>query len=494
VFLKNGVWLSLFLLFVLGAQVFASGRTEEAEVQTQNDEWILCVTDFDLSSLPAEKKAIAGVITRKVVERLGTISFRLRISDEYAFYEESAWNRSRSAAAKALAAKQEERSLLIFRGDAQWRYRQNLARLDAEIEKLIDALEEADNNKPLINNEPVFNLTGANLELTFPASPGAGTENKFCTDQKADAMLVGSVTDFHGRYVVSLKLYTVYTHSFVWEDSVIFSHDDIDSAVDEITQKLMIVLSGNNHATITVTAQPEEALVLINRSFSGRGESSTMEYPAGRVTVTASAPEYESISFETDLSPGEHTQITISLRPVDYVDVEIDGFPMSGSVYNGALYLGESPLTLRLPANQMEYIELETPDSRKGTIVYLTPDNDDLSYSLSLRTFVPVKEGSVDRIRRMYYYAWGATWLTGIAAWISFYSYTSSNNAVVYQIGQAGTADPGFIESNSNMYYVTMGAAIAVGTAAAFSIVQMIRYLYTANRGSTPIVRPVVNK
>jgi len=484
VFLKSKILLSFLLLLTFNTLLYAGGRTEETEAQTQNDEWILCVTNFDLSTLPAEKMAIASVITRKVVERLGTISFRLRISEEYAYYEESAWNRSRSAAAKALAAKQEERSLLIFRGDSQWRYRQNLARLDAEIEKLVTALEEVDDNRPLINREPVFNLTRTNLDSSFPVPPRAGTESKFCADQRADAMLAGSVTDFHGRYVVSLKLYTIYTRSFVWEDSVIFSHDDLDSALDEITQKLMIALSGNNPATLTISAQPEETLVLINRSFTGRGESSSLEYPAGRVTITASAPEHESISFETDISPGEQIQITISLRPVDYIDIDIDGFPMSGSVYNGALYIGESPLTLRLPAGQMEYIELETVDSQKGTIVYRTPETG--NFSLSLRTEIPVEAGRVDRMRRLYYHAWGATWLSGIAAWIAYYSYLSSSNAV----NSGASYNTQLAENNMTLYYVSLGTAIAVGTAAVFDIIQMIRYLYTANRGSTPIVRP----
>jgi len=303
-------------------------------------------------------------------------------------------------------------------------------------------------------------------------------------------MLVGSVTDFHGRYVVSLKLYTVYTRSFVWEDSVVFSHVDIEDALDEITQRLMIVLSGNRPAVVTVTAQPEETLVLINRSFAGRGETSTLEYPPGKVTITASAPEHESISFETDLSSGEHTQISINLKPVDYIDVEIDGFPMSGSVYNGALYVGESPLTLRLPLNQMEYIELETSDSQRGTIVYTTPDSGDFSHSLSIRTAIPAEKGSVDRIRRKYYEAWGATWIAGIAAWLTYYSYTNSDAAIRYQYSQTGTLDPKFQEDNTVMYYVSMGAAIAAGTVAVLDIIQMIRYLYTANRGSTPIAKP----
>jgi len=489
--LKSRVGLTVFLFFVLCAQIFALGKREEdADTKTLNDEWILCVTDFDLSSLPAEKLAIAGVITRKVVERLGTISFRTRISDEYAFYEENAWSRSRSTAAKALVAKREERSLLIFRGDPQWRYRQNLARLDAEIEKLVSALEEADNNVPHINREPLFNLTRANLDFSFPAAPRAGTENKFCADQKADALLTGSVTDFHGRYVVSLKLYTVHTRSFVWEYDVIFSHDDIDDALDEITQRLMIVLSGNKPALVTVTAQQEETLVLINRSFAGRGESSSLEYPPGRVAITASAPGHESVSFETDLSPGEHAQIDINLKHVDYVDVQIDGFPVSGSIYNGALYIGESPLTLRLPVNQMEYIELETPDSQKGTIVYRTQDSGNFTHSLSLRASSPVEAGSVDKIRRLYYQAWGATWITGIAAWLAYYSYLNSDAAIRYGYSQSGTVDPAFNESNTMMYYVSMGTAIAAGAAAVFDVIQMVRYLYTANKGSTPIAKP----
>jgi len=481
----------ILIFLVLNTLLFARGRAEEDETKTQNDEWILCVTDFDLSSMPVGKRAVAGVITRKVVERLSTISYRVRVSEEYAFYEESAWNTSRANAAKALVAKREERSLLIFKGDPQWRYEQNLARLDAEIEKLVVALDEVDSNRPQINREPLFRLTSANYNFSFPAAPRDGTENRLCLEQKADALLIGSVTDFYGRYVVSLKLYTVYTRSFVWEDSVIFSHENIDAALDEITQKLMVVLCGDNPAVLFVTTQPEDTLVLINRSFVSRSDSSSsMEYPAGTVTITASAPEHESVSYETELSPGEQVQIDINLRPVEYIDVEINGFSMSGSVYNGALYIGESPLTLRLPANQMEYIEFETFDSRRGTIVYRTPDSAGISPSLSLHASIPTEQGRVDSMRRLYYHAWGATWITGIAAWIAYNSYVGSDNAIKSAYARTGSFDPGFQESNVTMYYISMGTMIAVGTMAVLDVIQMIRYLYTANRGSTSIVRP----
>jgi hypothetical protein len=89
----------------------------------------------------------------------------------------------------------------------------------------------------------------------------------------------------------------------------------------------------------------------------------------------------------------------------------------------------------------------------------------------------------------MHYQAWGATWLTGIAAWIACYSYISSNNAV----SNGSSTDTQFAEKNMIMYYVSVGTVVAVGTAAVVDIIQMIRYLYTANRGSTPIIRPGSN-
>ena len=484
---SRAVFLILIFLF-LSALLFARGAQDaETEIQTQNDEWILCVTDFDTSSLPPERLAVAGVIARKMTERLTSINYRTRISPEYAYYEEYAWTRARSAAAKALSAKLEERSRQVFRGDSEWRYRQNIARIDADIEKLRAALEEVENSAPLINREPVFNLTSGNLQYVFPAAPAAGNENRFCISQKADAFISGSITDFHGRFFLTVKLFTVYTQSFVWQDNIIFSHDDLENAIDEITRKLIIVLSGNRPSAVTITAEPEETLVLINRSFAGRGETSLLEYPPGKITVTASAPDHESLTFETELSPGELAEIKINLNPIEYGDVEISG-DSQGNIYRGALYVGEAPLTLRLPRNQMEYFDFKTPDMHSGTVVFRTPDSDELA-RMSVHTRSPFREGRVDRARRDYYWSWGAVWITGIAAWVFHYSYLNSNQAVYSAYYGTGVVDQKFADDNMRTYYISIGALIAVGAAVLYDLIQMGRYLYIANQGSTSITR-----
>jgi hypothetical protein len=346
----------LFLIFlILTMPLFAKGNTDETEIKTQNDEWFLCITNFEAGFLPADKINISDVVSRELTERLKSINYHTRISPEYAYYEEYAWARARTTAAKTLSAKIDERSRQIFMGEPDWKYRQNIARIDNDIKKLREALEEIDDNAPLINKEPVFKLTSGNINLVFPAAPEKGGERKFCADQKADAFLSGSITDYHGRYYLKLKLYALYTLSFVWEDSAIFSYGDIDEAIDEITRKLIIVLSGNRPAAVAVKAEPESALVLINRSFAGRGGSPLTEYPPGKITVTASAPDHESIVLETELVSGKLTEISLKLNPIEYVNTDILSNARN-NVYHGSLYIGESPLTLRLPANNFEYI------------------------------------------------------------------------------------------------------------------------------------------
>ena len=427
---------------------------------------------------------VAPVILREFVQRLEAISYRTRVSPEYAYYEEFAWARAQSTAARAVATKMEERSAELFKGQPNWRYRQNIQRIDSDLVKLKANLEEIENNAPLINKEPSFSLTKDNLQLSFPAPPAPGGENRFCTSQRADAFLAGSIREFHGRFILSVKLYTIYTRSFVWEDSIIFSQEDITEAVNEIIQKLIIVLAGNEPAVLAIKAEPDETLVLINRSFAGKGNTENMELPPATIIVTASAPNFESITFETVLSAEELTNISINLTPVRYADVNI-GSAIGGRVYHGALYIGEAPLTLRLPVNRPEYIELVPDYSQKGTIVFETPESPNAVSNFNIKTKPVLPSGRVDKHRKIYYWTWGITWLSGITYWIADYTFTEANNV----IDTVSSNNPDFINKYNTMYYVSQGALVATGTILVYSAYRFCRYLYTANRGSTPVVK-----
>ena len=466
--------------------VFASGKKDAEDKKPINNEWILCVTQFDYSMLQPAQRIAGNVITRSLVDELKAVSYRLRISPEYAYYEDYAWRQAVNAAAKSLSQKQDERSLLLFKGDPNWRYRNNLKKIDVDIEKLRATLETKEAEKPLVNNEPSFKLTQANLNGTFPAPPKPGGERRFCQDQKADAFLAGTVREFHGRFFISLKLYVLYANAFIYEDDIIFSMDDAAGAVDEITGRLTAVLAGNKPAVITVKADPPEAQILINRNYAGRGIVEERAHPPGKISVAVAADGYNAEQVETELKSGEITEIEVGLSPLLFSNVNIKTPGIGGvSIYNGALYVGEAPYNLLMPIDTLGYITAETGERKAARVVFAAPEMPDESYniSLKLKKQPPSGQKRVNNARKYYYWAWGTTWIAAMLAWGTNGVYTSHNDVFT----SASTAK---FNSDRQMWYtISNGSLILLGAAAAYNVFQLSRYLYISTEGATPIAR-----
>jgi hypothetical protein len=478
------------LFCFLPAGIFARGKTEEPEKDLRNAEWVLCVTDFNIASLPPNRRIIGEVMTRKLVDTINMVDHRIRVSPEYAYYEGYAWSQSRLAAAKALATKRNDRDILLYRGEPGWKYRRDLIAVENDIKKLEEELVKAEAEFPLIAWEPVFKFTEGNNSGTFPAPPATGGEYRFCQGQKADAFLAGEVTEFHGRIYITLRLYAVYTRSFIFEDNIIFSPDDADDAVDEIAGRLIAALAGSRPAAIAVHAEPPDTMVLINKTFAGRGDVEAREHPPGKVTVSLSAENHSPQTVETELSAGELTEIEAALRPLDTAEVTITVPGKTGvSVYRGAMYAGEAPLTLRLPVNQFDYVYLETTGQETAEAVFLTPPLFSEGDTLSLKTKIPPPSGQnrVEKARRRYYWAWGGTWIAGAAAWMISGLFTAYSDAYQSPDNQNPTRE--MYDQTMMFYYVNIGALALVGTAVAHEIFQMARYIYTAGQGAAPIVR-----
>jgi hypothetical protein len=475
---------------MLPAGLFGGGKTEDPEKIPQNAEWVLCITNFDVSSLPPNQRILGEVMTRKLVGTINTVDRRVRVSREYAYYEGYAWSQARLAAAKALAARRGDRDLLLYRGEPEWKYRRELKTINADIKKLEETLIKTEAEFPLIDREPVFKFTEGNVSGVFPSPPSAGGEYRFCQSQKADALLAGEVTEFHGRVYITLRLYAVYTRSYIYEDNIIFSADDADDGVEEIAGRLIAALAGSRPAAIMVHAEPADTMVLINKTFAGRGDIAAREHLPGKVTVVLSAENYAPQTVETELLAGELTGIEVTLRPLDLsaVTVTVPGETMV-SVYRGAMYAGEAPHTLRLPVNQLDYIHVETGDGKAAEAVFLTPQLFEKSKNLSLKTKIPPPQGQkrVEKARRQYYWAWGGTWIAGAAAWMCYGLSTTYLNT--YQSPQNTNPTYDMFVQTQNLYYINIGAIALAGAAVAYEIFQMARYIYTSGQDAAPIVK-----
>jgi len=486
--IKPKAFYLLFVICYLLPVTFLSarGKKDAEEPKTINNEWLLCVTAFDYSQMSPARRITGDVITRDLVNKLDLVSYRFRISPEYAYYESYAWQQEISAAAKAISNKQNERAQLLFRGDPNWKYRKNLKKIDEDLIKLEEIYAKKLEGKPLINKEPVFKLSQTNLSGTYPAPPKTHGERRFCQNQKSDAFLIGMIREFHNRYYIKLRLFALYTNSWIYEDDIIFSLEDIDGAVDEIAGRLDTALAGNKPSRVAVTVTPPESQILINKKYAGTGTVEARERPPGKIIVDIAADGFMPETVETELVPGEHTDIDVVLGALKYADVNIDVKGNPGAiVYNGAMYVGEAPLTLRLPINQLDYVSVKTRNGEAAKAAFTTPYMPEKTLTLSLKAKTPPSTGQkrVNKARSWYYWAWGGTWIAIITAWISDGMLKTYNVALPY------SSDPTLYQNAQQVSRVQSGAMLGLGVALTYGVFQMVRYLYVATEDATPIVK-----
>ena len=508
-FSGRAAFIIIFLL--IGAELFAFGRRDDDESGPPvNAEWTLCITAFDVSALPVSRHVTGETIMRSLAGIIEKMDFRSRGEEEALYYRDVSWAASRSEAAVALQTKRDERDLLIYRGDASWRYRKNLKTIDAAIKVLEGDYEKANERPPIVERKPALCLSDENMDGIYPQPPQEGSEYQFCTGKKADACLVGNLSEYHDRIFLSIKLYTLYTRSYSYEDVILFSSEDLESAIEEIAFRLTGAVAGTYPSAVKVSALPQDAMVLVDGSFAGRGDMEMYTHSPGSAEIAVLADNHVPSYFSIDLNEAELAEINITLTSFgqNALEMTVPGSPGSG-VFLGSLFVGEAPLTLQLPKSQFAYISVVTPEGDTGSLVYrdnaLIKGNaqfvraneaTDVPGKTSINTKPPIspEEKRVERARRGFYGVYGAFWIVlpvsllavGIAN-----NYINSNNYVA-----ATGYYQGDYETQSKIYNnavtankVRVGANIAWGAALGVTFFQIFRYLYVSGGDASPIVK-----
>jgi hypothetical protein len=475
--------LSFLALFTFGNELFAFGRKQAAEDKKPiNNEWILCITAFDSSSMSPAWQNAGDNVVRSLAGTLQNLDLRFRGEKESGYYRNYALTKARAAASDALVKKRNERDLLIFKGDPEWKYRKDLKTVDAAILKLEEDLANVEVSP--VEEIPVLTLSEKNRAGTFPEPPKPGWEYRFCTEEKADAFLCGNLSEYYGRIYLEIKMYTRYTNSYSYEDNVLFSNDDFNKAMDELSGRLAVAATESFPSMVLVHTDPPDAMVLIDNSFASQGETEMRAHSPGMAEISVYAENYAPASFPLELNPGELAELFIDLTPLSIAAFEADVPASPGSkVFLGSLYVGEAPLTLELPRSKYTYISVETPDSEIGSVIlkdnnmvkgnaqFARKDGD--QGKADFFTVMPPlqEEKRVEKTRRSFYNTYGAFWIVLPVSLLT--------------AGIAGT----YIGINENAELIQRGANIAWGTSLGLTFFQIFRYLYVSGGDSTPIVK-----
>jgi hypothetical protein len=471
------------LLLALSLPLFGKGKTEEAPGEPLNPTWTVSITAFDVSALNPAQRVVGDLLIRSLVRSLVTVHHRVRVSEEYSYYKDLAHIKALEDAGKKLAAKRAERDMLVYKGHPNWRYRSELKTVDAAIKTLEEEYKKAEEAAIRIAMEPGFSLTTENIQGTFPPPPAENAEYQYCVSQKADAFVSGDISEFHGRLYVNIRMYTLYTRAYEYQDSYIFSTDDLLLAQEEMAGRLIAAISGASPAAISVAAEPPEAVILVRNSFAGQGSTGVREHAPGPMDVTVFADGYEPMETSVELAMGERIDMEFKLHPTPETGFTIDFPSHEGAlVYQGSLYMGQAPLTITAPMNQFEYIHAETPAGETSSVVFRAGQTGDV---ITMPEVVPRGKDPkpLATARRKLYGGWTAFWITLPVAFMVTGIAATYENAYIY------AGDPEMGRKFNAMNTVSTGLWIGFGGVAAYSLYRMIRYGHTAGRDAPKTVK-----
>jgi hypothetical protein len=331
------------VLLLTALSLFGRGKTEEETKIPLNAEYVLLITAFDVSSLPPSQAALGSILQRELVRDLGRINYRQRSNEERFRYQELAWTAAMHEEAVKLAAKRAERDALLYQGIPRWKYKKELKRIKKELKTLEEGYAKIEAEKPVIDARPMFKISDLNAgtadrspETAFPLPPEPGGEEAFLRTHNVDALLSGKLTLAYGRIYAEFRLFARGA-SFLYEDSTIFSLEDLAAAADELKHRLMAALANTEPARLAVRVEPENAQIVVNGRPVKNGAE--LELAPGPVTISANADNYYGAVRETELAGGEKVEYTVILEPEALEKLELT-LPENASVYMGALHIG----------------------------------------------------------------------------------------------------------------------------------------------------------
>lgn len=468
-------YVCLVALFACSAMgLFAFGSGEQAEKPLLEKSWLVAITEFDVSGLPPSQAVTGAVIARQLTDRLSGLDYRLRDVKEYDYHWTAAWLRAQTVVAKQIAEKRAQRDKLAFAGYADWRYEREAEKIDVEIAELHEKLDAAELDSPEVATIPRFMVTEDNAKGIFPAPPAPGGEYFFCADNKTNGLLRGKVLDFHGRLLVEVELWTVWTRSYAYKDNIVFSIEDIDRALYELTTKLINSMSGMGPAELIVSAEPAEAAIIVDDILTGdKGKTPTIQRTPGPVEVTVYADKFIPATETLELNAGERVDMAVKLNAIPTGSYTVDtatGEP--ASVYEGSEYVGETPLTLKGPLGSHGQVSVQTEDNRSAQSIFEIVDRS----TVTLDPKVPPPSDRTEKARKSFYGAFGRFWIGFPVAFVLWG--ISGTYIQTYNIAR----DAAHFDQANTWQWVSIGAWIGFGVLLLDVLVRFAIYIYQGNR------------
>lgn len=243
-----------------------------------------------------------------------------------------------------------------------------------------------------------------------------------------------------------------------------------DIARSIVTAVRGIVL-GRVWSAISISVEPNTALISTNDKFVGVGNWSDDNLFPGEINIEITAYGYKPIIQKIILAPGEQEELSINLEQIDKNEILLSSKPAGANVRLGTLWLGTTPLSVPVP-DRLTALTLEKEGFRERTIPF-TPGTERLI--IPLEESHPDPEEYVNNLRKKFNNA--GTWFTfSLAPTVLLYGMNRNfrnRSEIAVDDGERSSAQQG-IDITSGLQITSL---IVNGGLLTITLIRLIRYL-----------------
>lgn len=464
-------WAALFFL-ILTAAVSADEKTG----------WVLAAEKFETGGLPSVYESVSSAVPSLLLSRLLAVRSRTVTPDEKKTRDLSALSTARVQLVKDRAALILARDKVLLETETSLTKKKDLRSAETKITAKEKDIAGLDKKIGKLSASVLNETTSENVTLwesgqkLYTRTSGVSL-GKSLADSKISGLVTGKVEDLAGYLHVTASIETGISDLPAVTVSEAAPYDELDALVTALAARLMPVLSAMNPVSLVFSVEPETAAVFID---SRRIDDFSVPVTvfSGKHIVSVSADGYESSYRAHDFSGTGSYRVSISLRKASAISVAFDTKGVPLSLYFRTKYLGESPLSVTLPASAATG-EASIDDNRTFFILDLSGLRDGSSVLASIKPNKMSTQTRIEKQRTFFYWSLAALYASLPFSLLSYGIAQDKYNA--YQSGKLDQTQDNVNDVNNwtRAAMISRGVSIGLGINVA---VQLVRYLLAAEQ------------
>jgi hypothetical protein len=457
---------------MVGTAAFADGTTG----------WVLAAEKFEINGVPAIYGSVSSAVPSLLLSRLLAIRSRKVTPDEKKTRDLSALSTTRVQLVKDRATLMLARDKVLLETETSLTKKKDLRSAETKIAAKEKDIAELDKKIGKLSASVLDETSSENVTLwesgqkLYTRTPGVSL-GKSLADSKISGLVTGKVEDIAGYLHVTASIETGIADLPAVTVSEAAPYDELDALVASLAARLMPGLSERNPVSIILSVEPQTAAVFID---SRRIEDFSVPVTvfSGEHRVSVSAEGYESSYRSHDFSGTGSYRVSISLRKASAVYVAFDTKGVPLSLYFRTKYLGESPLSVTLPAIAATG-EAIIDDNRTFFILDLSRLADGSSVIASIKPNKVSTQTRIEKQRTLFYWSLAALYASLPVSMLSYGIAQDKYNA--YESGKLDQTQDNVNDVNNWMRTSTISRGVSIGLGINVAI-QLVRYLLAAEQ------------